>query len=74
MGPGEINIKGEIRNKWVLNEINISDIFFQFRQSTITKASDGSIEGTSEILALNHIFFDSRLREQWSDHRQTALG
>ncbi|CAG8616168.1 1962_t:CDS:10 [Funneliformis mosseae] len=56
VGPGEINIKGKIHNKWILDEINISDIFFQFRQSAITKAIDGSIEGMSEILALNHIF------------------
>ncbi|CAI2166265.1 5998_t:CDS:2 [Funneliformis geosporum] len=49
---GEINIKDEIQNKWILDGINISDIFFQFRQSTITKALVESIEGTT----LNHIF------------------
>ncbi|CAG8718715.1 8782_t:CDS:2, partial [Funneliformis mosseae] len=57
LGPGKINIKeSEIQNKWVLDGINISDIFFQFRQLSIKKTLDGSIEGTSEILALNHIF------------------
>lgn len=67
VGPGEINIKDEIHIKWALDEINISDIIFQSRQSAITKAIDGNIEGMSEILALNHIFFDSRF-VKWSNY------
>ncbi|CAG8481737.1 8105_t:CDS:10 [Ambispora leptoticha] len=62
VGAGEIDMNiSNIQKMWILDEVNISDIFFRFHQSSVTKASNGSIETASEILALNYNLLDARL-------------
>ncbi|KAF0509348.1 hypothetical protein F8M41_018588 [Gigaspora margarita] len=57
VGPVEIETNiSNIHSKWILDGTNISDLFFQFRKFSITKALNEKIERSSEILAINHIF------------------
>ncbi|CAG8812737.1 10785_t:CDS:2, partial [Gigaspora margarita] len=57
VGPAEMETNiSNIHKKWILDGTNISDLFFQFRELSITKALNEKIERSSEILPINHIF------------------
>ncbi|CAJ0907449.1 1045_t:CDS:2, partial [Entrophospora sp. SA101] len=49
-------ILDENANNWMVDDINISLILMNYRQSCIQKAEDDKMTNTSEVLSLNHIF------------------